>query len=579
MVGKAFMVSLLLVSCMVPPGFAQTAQVGGDAKARASDKLRIEYVHFRPARWETEHVQEFESEHPNRGGLVYVYYTNISDAPLDLRYWRLNGNDESYWRLNHFVAWDRAWHGTLAPGRLGVLEINGITPGFAEGEPFDFSYIDGTWRPVAAFKGILGEDPVQIACIRVLPGLDTIEVHIRYAGETPIAFESLEVVDKPPAAVEWTTQRLEGPGHTIARARFDAPFETAALFVVRATVKTGEDSRAVYAHRRAFEDFFPIGTWTNSPETFDALHRLHIDTMVAGGNKEAPFFAEAAPKYGFRAMVHTGVPVNVDTVREFSGHPSVVCWMLQDEPDWSIPPNIMEFVDRTLRQYDRTKPTFITLCRNIKFFEYAPIPDIACQDHYSVTAPSSSKWPRLYGTRLEETAYYTRDLKRVAEPKPIWIWTQGIADWTQRPKRTVPTPEELAAQLVLNLGRGAKGILWFNHDREIAERFPDAVEAMQGWGRVLRMAREDFLASEPVALDIEAPEKTDVAPLVTWDALILCVTNLDYEIHPEAYPFVEKTDARIAVPMDSASRARGWPMTASPQAPPSRRAASSADTE
>lgn len=31
-------------------------------------------------------------------------------------------------------------------------------------------------------------------------------------------------------------------------------------------------------------------------------------------------------------------------------------------------------------------------------------------------------------TRLEETAYYTRDLKYAAEPKLIWVWTQGIAN-------------------------------------------------------------------------------------------------------------------------------------------------------
>lgn len=549
MIPRVLLASVLLSLLPAPFLFGQTAQVGGDAQARSSDKLRVEYVHYRPARWETEQVQEFESEHPNRGGLVYVYYTNISKDTLHLRYWRANGKDESYWRLNHFVAWDRAWRDTVEPGRLGVLEIDAVSREFGEGRPFEFSYVDDTWRPVTSYECVLREDPVQLSCIRVLPEMNGIEVHVRYTGAESIEFANLEVIDRAAVSLEWTAQRLDGPGHTIARLHIEGTFASSEMVVARLSVKTGSETRAVYAHRRAFPDVFPIGTWSNGPDTFDALHRLHIDTMVAGGSTDAAFFAEAAPKYGFRAMVHTGIPVNIDTVRAFTGHPNVVCWMLQDEPDWSIAPNIMEFVDRTVRHYDSSKPTFITLCRNTKFFEYAPIPDIACQDHYSVTAPSSSKWPKFYGTRLEETAWYTRDLKYAAEPKPIWVWTQAIADWSERPKRPVPTPEELAAQLVLNLGRGAKGILWFNHDREIAEKFPDAVRAMQDWGRVMSILRDDILASEPVALGVEAPDKVDVAPLVTWDALILCVTNLDYEIHPEAYPFMDKADVQINVPL------------------------------
>ncbi len=549
MMPRSLFASAVLACLLVPPLFAQTAQGGVRAQKSSPDKLRVEYVHYRPARWETERVQELVSEHPNRGGLVYIYYTNVSEEPVRLRYWRANGKDESYWRLNHFVAWDRAWRETVEPGQLGILEINAVSREFAPGRPLEFSCVDDAWLPVTSYECALREDPVQLSCIRVLPEMNGIEVHVRYTGTESIRFESLEVIGEKTASVEWTTQQLDGHGYAIARLRIDGSFESLQMTVARLCVKAGNEARAVYAHRRAFPDVFPIGTWSNGPETFDALHRLHIDTMVAGGGTDAPFFADAVPKYGFRAMVHTGIPVNVDTLRAFAGHPSVVCWMLQDEPDWSIAPNIMEFADRTVRHYDSTKPTFITLCRNTQFFEYAPIPDIACQDHYSVTAPSSSKWPKFYGTRLEETAWYTRDLKRAAEPKPIWIWSQAIADWSERPKRPVPTPEELAVQLVLNLGRGAKGILWFNHDRAIAEKFPDAVEAMRGWGRVMTVLRDDFLASEPVALETQAPEKVDVAPLLNWDALILCVANLDYEIHPEAYPFADKTDVQLGVPL------------------------------
>lgn len=526
---------------------AQTAQMGADREAKSTDRIRVDYVHYRQARWEAEKVKEIESEIVNKGGLVYVYFTNVSDKPVNLHFWRMNGNDESYWRLSYFVAWDRCSNEHPEPGVMGVLEINGITEDFAEGKPFDFSYVDRDGRPSTSFKGELHADPVSISFIRVMPDLRQLEVYVRNSGGTPFDLGAVEVVGKQTANLEWTTPVLAANGYAIARVTLTEPLPAGQLLIARLNLKNGDRERAVYAHRRAFPDEFPIGTWTANEKTWETLRRMHIDTVVEGGPKDKPFFNEAVPKYGFRAIVPTGQPVNPDRVRELSGHPAVTCWMLQDEPDWTTPANIMAYCDQTVRMYDSTRPTFITLCRNIKFFEYAPIPDIACQDHYSVTAPSRSIWPKFYGTRLEETAYYTRDLKIAAEPKPIWVWSQGIANWSERPKRPVPTREELAAQLVLNLGRGAKGILWFNYDQEIADKYPDVPEAMQHWGRVMRVLRGDFLGSDPAQLEVRAPEKVDVAPLLGWDKLILCVTNTDYEIHPEAYPFVDKENVVLDV--------------------------------
>lgn len=542
-------VSIILFAVCATPQFlyAQTAQVGAKRGTESTGRIRVDYVHYRPARWEAEKVKEFESEIVNKGGLVYVYFTNISEKPVNLHFWRLNGNDESYWRLNHFVAWDRCSNEHPEPGTMRVLEINGTTEDFAEGKPFDFSYVDRDGRAATSYTGELHVDPVSVSFIRVMPDLRNFDVYVRNSSGTPFGLGAVEAVGKPTESVEWTTNSLATKGHAIARVTLAETLPSAQPLIVRITIKKGEEERAIYAHRRAFPDEFPIGTWSANEKTWDTLHRMHIDTVVEGGPKDKPFFTEATPKYGFRAMVHTGQPVNPDYIRELSGHPSVICWMLQDEPDWSIPANIMEYCDRTVRMYDSTRPTFITLCRNIKFFEYAPIPDIACQDHYSVTAPSSSLWPRFYGTRLEETAYYTRDLKMAAEPKPIWIWSQGMANWGERPKRPVPTREELAAQLVLNLGRGAKGILWFNYDQELADKYPDVRQAMQQWGRVMRVLRGDFLGSDPALLEARAPDKVDVAPLLGWDKLILCVTNTDYEIHPEAYPFVDKENVVLDV--------------------------------
>jgi hypothetical protein len=527
---------------------AQTAQKGADAAAKTGDKLRIEYVGYRPARYETAFLSEPSNERPNRGGLISVYFRNVSDGPLRLAFWRANGEDESYWRLGGFLAWDRAYEDTLAPGVLTVLEINAVAAQFGEGKPFAFSYVDREqWRPVGKTETQLREDGVQVSLIRVLPGLRNLEVHVRNRGRDKAVIESIAVDKHAVKTASWVGQTMEGPSQAIGRLELEDPLHPSELLVVELTIKVQAGSRVVYAHRRAFEDGFPIGCWSNDEKTYAILRRLHIDTCVRGGRADDEFYAQVAPKYGFRTMAPTGKPVDVDQLRSLGDHPAVVCWMLADEPDWNTTPDVMLFVDQTVRRYNSTKPTFITLCRNVKFFEYASISDIPCMDHYCVTAPTSSKWPKVYGTHLEETGYYTRDLKRAAEPKPIWVWSQAIADWEERPRRPVPTPDELAVQLVQNLGAGAKGILWFNYSQEMAERYPDVRDAVQRWGRVLQVTREDFLAAEPCDAAVEAPEKVEAAPLVAWDKLLLCVTNVDYEIDDEAYPFVYKSGVRVSL--------------------------------
>ena len=117
------------------------------------------------------------------------------------------------------------------------------------------------------------------------------------------------------------------------------------------------------------------------------------------------------------------------------------------------------------------------------------------------------------------------------------MWTQGLFDWGSRRKHIVPTPDELAGQLLLNMGRGAKGILWFTIKHRIGEQYPDTRDAIKGWGRVLEMTRDDLLSAEPLQHPIQAPDTIDAVGLVGWDRLFLFVFNRDYEIHDAAYPW------------------------------------------
>lgn len=546
---RVSLAALLVCCCLVPAVSnrlqGQTLQKGGDASARGEESLRFDYISFRAAACEMQHVHEPENERPNQAGLITVYYTNITDEPLQLAYWRANQLDESHWRLGGFLAWDRNSGETLLPGQTGWLEINAVSEEFAPGSPFDFVWVSSDkWVPVGRVKGTLAEDPVQVSYIRLRPGLADLEVHVRFRGQQPIEFSNLQIENHTTTEESWRGQRLQQAGHAIGRAKLDRPLPLGEPFVVRFNVEQGGDARVICSHRRAFADVFPIGTWGAEPERYAELRQYHIDTCVKDGSRGDEFFGRDAQAYGLRAIV-SGHAHSLESLRGLGDHPSVAGVMLADEPDWKEQPAVMLAADRLARHFNPRQPTMITLCRNVKFFEYASLPDIPCQDHYCVAAPSSSQWPENYGTRLEETGYYTRDLKRASEPKAVWVWTQGLFNWSGRPGQQVATPDELAVQLLQNLGHGAKGNLWFTFREESGEEYPKTKQAIQGWGRVMRLIREDLLSAEPATLPCTSAEQLDVLPLLGWDRVFVIVTNRDYELDPNGYRWHPVRNARL----------------------------------
>jgi hypothetical protein len=111
---RAIVALSFCISCCA---FAQTAQVGANPSALSAKKLSIEYVAYRPARYETELVKELDNDPPNVGGFVSAYLKNRSEAPVRLRFWRLNGKDESHWRVDRKAVWDRTLRREPRPGR------------------------------------------------------------------------------------------------------------------------------------------------------------------------------------------------------------------------------------------------------------------------------------------------------------------------------------------------------------------------------------------------------------------------------------------------------------------------------
>ena len=91
--------------------------------------------------------------------------------------------------------------------------------------------------------------------------MQELEVDFRYTGSEPISFNNIGVGAEGVANVAWRGERLSGPGNAIARVKLAQPLTAGSPLIVNATLTANNTQRTVYAHRRAFADSFPIGTW------------------------------------------------------------------------------------------------------------------------------------------------------------------------------------------------------------------------------------------------------------------------------------------------------------------------------
>ena len=183
--------------------FAQTLQKGASVAKVKDARLRIEKIEYRAASWESKALHEVEQDTPNRGGLIHVYVKNITQKPVSLTYYQLNGKDESHWLLGRFVAWHRYMDRQLAPGQMTVLEVNAVSELFSEGKPIEVTLMDRTWTPAVRASSALETDKARISSIILTEDLRKILFHFRYVGEDDVDVLSAEVVGHSSDRVNW----------------------------------------------------------------------------------------------------------------------------------------------------------------------------------------------------------------------------------------------------------------------------------------------------------------------------------------------------------------------------------------
>jgi hypothetical protein len=269
--------------------------------------IQVAHMAFRPAKWEEKLITEEINEKRNEGGLLFVYYTNASENPVDFREWYLNDRESGHYRLAGDVAWDRRYTDVLQPGETTVQEICGVSNDFQTGKQADFSIIGRNWQPVCFYDGQLEDEKWRISSMTFDTTLSRIYIHIRSFISKTVHISSLSVLSKETASLTLTDTIIEGNGHVIAELGLNKPFIPGELAIVKLDLRQDGITESVYSHRNAYADYVPNGTWGIEEQQYEDAKQHHLNTMVRGGHSADLFFSKDFKTTGFRTMTHTGL--------------------------------------------------------------------------------------------------------------------------------------------------------------------------------------------------------------------------------------------------------------------------------
>jgi len=536
------------------------------------------------------------------GGRLYLGLRNTGAKPLSIEKLSLNGAEAEELMRAEKLFWWRVWPEEIAPGGVSTLTIQGGAPLLQEGAQLKVSLraSDGATASaqfdlITPALSIAYAVPTQDATslsssASWLPstGWRTLLVWLRNDGELctlrlrEVSLSGLKSTAKPLC-------ETMAPGRsTIVRVTLKQPlrFLQPLQIVARAEDERGRAVETM-APIRALIPPFPIGTWngpTYDSEHLKAMAAVGYDGLINGGSEADVAAMDGLSKsYGYGLLSHVGWgPGNLRQFVLDGIAPKPWCYALSlmDEPDLHRGERTGNMRSCTftylggIEAWRRcgVRPTFVNLCDDSKFYEYAAITDIVGYDAYAVGAPGIERSHVGYARDLETLAYYTWDLKRNAEPSPVWVWAQGYHAWVYRllagmlmcgePGRAMVTPSECRVQLVEQLGRGAKGLWWFLSRKKedtragfydelkaegagfgvTPERLPAVVDkAMEPWdelwaelGRLnsmVRQLRPVLTYADPYQQferDVGWEARADVATVAGENALVIFTANLNY---------------------------------------------------
>jgi len=472
---------------------------------------------------------------------VYGFFT----APRDARPDTILVNGQEAGSAESGMEWCEVVGSELRAGDPGILRCHTYSASFDAGAPVELEVRQGErslWHTI----GTLPEPGLVPSYITSDVQAGEILVYVRNEAKVPLQITGLSMngLDVSHFAV-MEEGKLFPRGVSLIRVpRCDGvPLGQWIVFTVHG--RDGSRELAVSRALRLFAPVFPVGDWNggeddvfNDPDRLQEYLDRGIDMFLYGPSDRNPpaSVLALADERDFYVFTHAGStdPTFEAFVREWGGHPRILANAVSGEGEFNgEPADALQKVRLHRELWAGAKPLWVYNACSYQFPSWGPLADMGGMDHYCVMAPKCNHNLPLFSWDLVEMAgYYAAEIKRAAEPGPVWNWTQGpFNTWGIR----CTTADEMRAQWYQVLSRGTRGLLWFRYTSEWGDRCSsEDLDEMPALARELAPLKEILLegeASVPGTAAWTLQEKIDVAATVSPKGMAVFLMNLDYTLY------------------------------------------------
>ncbi|MDO9634513.1 MAG: T9SS type A sorting domain-containing protein [Paludibacter sp.] len=367
------------------------------------------------------------------------------------------------------VGWSRMWpqnpennNGILNTGERMALTINfaGKNPVFRDGSMM----VGGIQLTPEIFVNFPEEQLItpELRIGSIVPGRDwrSMTVYLRNTSKKNIFLTQLYINGALRSDVQIIGDKIVPGGVGIMKVGFDREMkaEQNLDIVIKGTI-SGSEISVGYPLRMMTEAWIPIGTWESNLAEQDNATILEMRNLLIDVYWKAPFSDLQRSLYD-RFHIATSASVNLpNRAVNQQENPSFCVWQCGEEPELSGLRGLDVLNTTYIHTVEKKHPTYLNLCENRRFSNFAHINEIICMDHYGIGASTNftSGWDPDNSSvnGLHAVMDLCDQLKDNSEPQRMWIWSQLAFDsWTARPFGNY-------WQAWAEIGSGAKGLLWF----------------------------------------------------------------------------------------------------------------------
>lgn len=410
------------------------------------------------------------------GGTVFLILKNNGNQSIEIAKSQImlqqSGNLTALPTLENSsrnVGWSRMWpqnpennNGILNAGERMALTINfaGKNPLFRDGSMM----VGGIQLTPEIFVNFPEEQLItpELRIGSIVPGRDwrSMTVYLRNTSAKNIFFTELYINGTLRSDVQIIGNKIPPGGVGIMKVGFDKEMkgEQNLDIVVKGTI-VGSEISVGYPLRMMTEAWIPIGTWESNLAEQNNATILEMRNLLIDVYWKAPFSDLQRSLYD-RFHIATSASVNQpNRAVNQQENPSFCVWQCGEEPELSSLRGLDVLNTTYIHTVEKMHPTYLNLCENRRFSNFAHINEIICMDHYGISASTNftSGWDPDNSSvnGLHAVMDLCDQLKDNSEPQRMWIWSQLAFDsWTARPFGNY-------WQAWAEIGSGAKGLLWF----------------------------------------------------------------------------------------------------------------------